>query len=255
MADKAMPAKLTETIPPDILDALGAPPLLDIEEAKHYHAMIARLVDAIQPKDPITWMLIKDLADHRFDIARYRRIKAELMRHADPQAIGHQIALPRRRLQSDVEMLARKADAEASRAGPCDGNETRAAIRARLSHDIARREAETGRAIGDLQQSRSTEHDLALGFENWAPQHERFDGLLETAERRFSTTLARLERHLDGFARSLRANLERIIEVEPTGGLIDDAQPQSPSADTRESGYPDRLAEAPGSPLSRGRAE
>jgi hypothetical protein len=123
-------------------------------------------------------------------------------------------------------MLARKADAEASLAGPCDGNETRAAIRARLAQDIAGRQAAIGRKIEQLQQSCSSEHDLALAFETWAPKHERLDALLETAERRFSTTLARLERHLDGFARSMRANLERIVEVEPAGGLIADAQPQ-----------------------------
>ena len=228
----AMPTKLTETIPPDILDILGAPPLLDIEEADHHGAMIARLVDAIRPRDVITWMLIRDLVDHRFDVARYRRIKAELMRHADPQAIEHQITLLRRRLLSDVQMLTDKAEASLT-AGPCGGDETRAAIRARLAQDIARRQAVIGKAITDLEQSCSTEQELARRFESWAPQQERIDGLLETAERRFRTTLGDLERHLDGFAVALRANLDKIIDMPLRADGPSGAKPRSSSVRAR----------------------
>jgi hypothetical protein len=179
------------------------------------------------------------------------------MRHADPQAIGSEIARLRRRLQVEVQALADRANAEESdivETG-CDVPEKRSAVRTRLAQDIASRQAEIARAIENLQQSCSSEHDLALAFGAWAPQHERLDALLETAERRFSTTLARLESHLEGFARAMRANLERIVEVEPAGGSIDDAQPRSSSARTRESRYRERLAVAPGSRLSRGRAE
>ena len=35
----------------------------------------------VAPRDIIAWMLIKDLADHRLEIARYRRIRTALVRH------------------------------------------------------------------------------------------------------------------------------------------------------------------------------
>jgi hypothetical protein len=65
--------------PADVLELLGPPPLFSTEDANLYNALVARLAQSVQPRDLITWMLIKDLADHRVEMARYRRIKAGLL--------------------------------------------------------------------------------------------------------------------------------------------------------------------------------
>ena len=224
MANKATLATLTETIPPDILDILGSPPLLATEDPSDYHAMIAQLVDAIRPQDVITWMLVKDLVDHRFEVARYRRMKADVMRNVDRQLFEEQVARLRARHYNAVETLRAKADAE-ERAIPtgCDEDRRRADIRVEQAKSLRKRERDHRKAIMNLRQSRCT-LDLAGRFESWAPQHERLDVLLGAAERRFRTTLADLERHLHGFALSLPGHPDKVIDVEPVGD--DGAQAQ-----------------------------
>ena len=74
------PTAPLDIIPPEILELLGPPPLLPSEDAKAYYATLAFFARSIRPgEDLITWMLIKDLADHRAEIARYRRLKAALV--------------------------------------------------------------------------------------------------------------------------------------------------------------------------------
>jgi hypothetical protein len=68
-----------DSIPPDIMELLGPPPLLNSEEANLYYGMLTSFARSIRPGDLITWMLIKDLADHRVEMARYRRMKVALM--------------------------------------------------------------------------------------------------------------------------------------------------------------------------------
>src|SRR5437899_4268774 len=73
------------SIPADIQEMLGPPPLLSTEDEKLYFAFVAKLAQPIPSPDIITWMLIKDLADHRFEIARYRRLKSRSIERAAEQ--------------------------------------------------------------------------------------------------------------------------------------------------------------------------
>jgi hypothetical protein len=58
---------------------LMPPPLLATEDEDLYCGMLTVFARSIRPGDLITWMLVKDLADHRTEIARYRRFKASLI--------------------------------------------------------------------------------------------------------------------------------------------------------------------------------
>src|SRR5947209_996874 len=73
------------SIPADVLEMLGPPPLLSSEDERLYFAIVAQMARPIPSPDIVTWMLIKDLADHRFEIARYRRLKARLIHWAADQ--------------------------------------------------------------------------------------------------------------------------------------------------------------------------
>ena len=80
--EKQAQTTLVDAIPRDVLELLGPPPLLSTEDAKLYHAMLAHIAHSIRPEDLITWMLVKDLADHRVEIARYRRFKTGIIQAA-----------------------------------------------------------------------------------------------------------------------------------------------------------------------------
>jgi hypothetical protein len=41
--------------------------------------MLATVADSMRPTDIIAWLLIKDLVDHRVEIARYRRFKTAVV--------------------------------------------------------------------------------------------------------------------------------------------------------------------------------
>ena len=70
-----LPAAATTDVPATIRAILGPPALLSSEDAAIYEATLAHCAREVAPRDLIAWMLIKDLADHRLEIARYRRIR------------------------------------------------------------------------------------------------------------------------------------------------------------------------------------
>jgi hypothetical protein len=67
------PTAVASPISPEIQELLGPPPLLPNEDTKLYYALLGSLAQTIRPTDVIAWLLIRDLADHRIEIARYRR--------------------------------------------------------------------------------------------------------------------------------------------------------------------------------------
>jgi hypothetical protein len=82
IAKHAAPIAQASPIPDEIREFLGRPPLLPCDDARLYYAMLATLADSIRPTDLIAWLLIKDLVDHRVEIARYRRFKAAVVLRA-----------------------------------------------------------------------------------------------------------------------------------------------------------------------------
>src|SRR5882724_11417825 len=73
---------LMKPIPAEILEIFGDAPILSTEDAGRYHAMIAAFAEHVDPGDFITWCAIKDLADYRTEIWRYRRMKAQTVDNA-----------------------------------------------------------------------------------------------------------------------------------------------------------------------------
>jgi hypothetical protein len=73
MKTNGAPTAVASPIPPEIQELLGPPPLLPNEDTKLYYALLGSLAQTIRPTDVIAWPLIRDLADRRIDIARYRR--------------------------------------------------------------------------------------------------------------------------------------------------------------------------------------
>jgi hypothetical protein len=221
MEQHVSPVTPMNSIPPDIQEMLGPPPLLSTEDEKLYLAFVAKLAQPIRSPDIVTWMLIKDLADHRFEIARYRRLKTRLMQWAaDQESTRRRGLLPdaERPELSESQMRSIAAIEVALRGvnGPEPEFEglVEQEFREMKEREAHERESRLRDIIEEAQAQPPTEDDLADGFDSWINKVERIDVLLRAEEQRFSQTLRELERHTFGFGRLLRDDQDRLIDGE-----------------------------------------
>ncbi len=63
-------------------DLLGPPPIITGEDPKEYAELLERLSADLMPKDFIEVALVRDVADHIWEIRRLRRTRAALLRGA-----------------------------------------------------------------------------------------------------------------------------------------------------------------------------
>jgi hypothetical protein len=216
------------SIPADVLEMLGPPPLLSSEDEQLYFAIAAQIARSVPSPDIITWMLIKDLADHRFEIARYRRLKTRLIQWAaDQERARRRGALPdtepyEQRYPSPETIAALEV---ASRG--INGNDPRFDEMVRLQarenrereaseREAREREAKERDSIENAQPL--NEDDFVGVFANWINEIERIDMLARAAEQRFTHALREIERHIVGFGRLLRDDLGGLIDGEVVGG-------------------------------------
>jgi flagellar biosynthesis GTPase FlhF len=228
--EKQAQTVLVDAIPRDVLELLGPPPLLSTEDAKLYHAMLAHIAHSIRPEDLITWMLVKDLADHRVEIARYRRFKTGIIQAAGRKKIERALSEWRSEANSVAPHLRKKAEGEKEAAAK--SNKTAAEIEQlkqeidkKTEAEISGRETKAQSAIQFWSNKSSTEADFVDLFNEWVGSQERIDNLLRAAEERFSASLEELERHVCGLGRFIR---ERWDTIE--GELIEPSAPDQPSS-------------------------
>jgi hypothetical protein len=108
--DKEAVESLLQDIPKDILELLGRASVLSTEDGTLYYATIAFFAKSMRPDDLILWFLIRDLADHRVEIARYRRIKTATMERARSRWITEQIHAIQRNLNDGTQRLKESAE-------------------------------------------------------------------------------------------------------------------------------------------------
>ena len=210
---------IEKTIPIEILEIFGPPPILSTEDKQLYYATMARFAKDIAPTDTITWLLIKDLVDYRIEIARCRRFKAAIIKQAYHDRID--AAIRERKSKLDVELKALRATVDAEhlkelRTEPYDEkriNAHKAEIEAKFKKDAAAKRDECETTVKAWERLVPQEKDLVATFASWIGNHDRFEKILEIAERKFFATLREIERHIFGFAKSLREEL-KIIEGE-----------------------------------------
>lgn len=98
--------KLDELIPEHILKLLGEPPTLPFEDVDDFNALHAELVAQYDPKDMVEYCWIRDLAESRWEIMRYRGMfraaiesklpaaAAQLVPQQLFKAVGDETAIP-----------------------------------------------------------------------------------------------------------------------------------------------------------------
>lgn len=124
------PSRLAKQLPSEVREILGPPPILSTEDSTIYYATLAWFAKDLQPADLITWLLVKDLADHRIEIARYRRFKTTMLARIYHARCETLISDEDRKLADQVKELRKQADQE------------RHAIRSVPSYDPQRAEQE-----------------------------------------------------------------------------------------------------------------
>jgi hypothetical protein len=221
MENQALSVTPLNSIPADVLEMLGPPPLLSTEDEKLYFAIVAQIARPLPSPDIITWMLIKDLADHRFEIARYRRLKTRLMQWAADQESARRQGLDPdadRPGQQDAEERRHATYMVASRS--IYGNNPRfdALVEQELREERERNAAKRRGSIEEPTAQPLTDDDFVGVFDNWISAHERIDALLRSAELRFTQALREIERHIFGFGRLLRDDPDGLIDGEVVGG-------------------------------------
>jgi hypothetical protein len=192
--------------------------------------MMAAFARAIQPHDLITWMLIKDLADHRLEIARYRMIKMGMVKAPRRKQIHDSLRYWRNYAADRADTLRKQAEREKeqlekSKKSPEEIDQLKAEIDTKLASNIAAAEAEGRAQVQAWQSADTTEADCVDLFDRWIGNVERVDVLLRAAEQRFSATLEEIDRHLRGLGRLLREELDKIIEGELVEIEAADAEP------------------------------
>lgn len=202
-ANETLPA--ATDVPATIRAILGPPALLSSEDAAIYEATLAHFAREIAPQDLIAWMLVKDLADHRLEIARYRRLRAAVVRHSVEHSTQALLAQARSAYQAQVNLLDEVAD------------RTRAEIEAHgganVAQDCAELDAYAASERDTLDQLRDlviagsdnpTDDDVAADLPSWIGGYQQLDRCLQAAEQRFIATLRDIERHVAGFGKTLR---------------------------------------------------
>ena len=192
-------------VPATIRAILGPPALLSSEDAAIYEATLAHFAREIAPRDLIAWMLVKDLADHRLEIARYRRLRAAVVRHSVDRSTGKMLAQAQSAHRNQMSLLDETAD------------QVRAQIEAEGGADVAQDCAEIDALAASerdaLDQLRDlviagadnpSDDDVAADLPSWIGGYQQLDRCLQAAEQRFIATLRDIERHVSAFGKTWR---------------------------------------------------
>jgi hypothetical protein len=224
---------LMKSIPDEVLEIFGDAPILSTEDAGRYHAMIAAFAEHVDPGDFITWCYIKDLADCRAEIWRYRRMKAQTVDNAHRAVVEKRVdglrdALARAPAEIRTRLV-KEADEELKKQA-LQGDEYKkftADLEPRIEAETKARQDGLRETIDYWQAYVPDESELAGQLHVWISQHSALDQQISFAEGKYAAALEDLERHLFGFGRALRGKLHQIIDgevVAPAAGEVTSGQ-------------------------------
>ena len=198
---------LFRSVPATIRTILGPPALLPGEDAAIYEETLAHFAREVAPRDLIAWLLIKDLADHRLEIARYRRIRTALVRHPVDRRAEEMVQ--EQKGNYEVELLALDETVfelreKVEAGGGTDVTQEYVKIDAYKAEQRDAANQARNALIAEIRSYQPTDRDIAAGLPSWIGGYQQLDRCLQAAEQRFIATLRDLERHAAGFGKTLR---------------------------------------------------
>lgn len=196
-----------EDVPATIRAMLGPPALLPGEDAAIYEETLAHFAREVAPRGIIAWMLIKDLADHRLEIARYRRIRTALVRHP----VDHRAEELEEEANANYEQellvldeIVHELREKVKAGGGADVTQDYVKIDAYAAEQRDGAAQSRNAMIAEIRSHHPTDRDLAAGLPSWIGGYQQLDRCLQAAEERFIETLHDLEDHVAGFGKTLR---------------------------------------------------
>jgi len=211
------PVRAAAALTAEIVEIFGAPPLLSTEDAGAYDDMLAKLANAVHPGDIIACLLIKDIADKRTEIARYRRQKAALVEKATQQQRETRMDWLRTQRAEERYSVSHQIRDEAQRqlanmdAGGEAGEASESRVESMIEDRLRRSESAYEGKVALLQEA-PTELDFAGSLAIWITAMEQLDALERAADRQFQNALQALDDHLDGLGPRLKANLDKVVD-------------------------------------------
>lgn len=169
-------AALAEIIPSVVRELLGSPPLVLTESEALYWGTVASLAQLVGAEDPIAWLLIKDMADARVEIHRYRKFKSELINEVRRAEIGG---------PADSSLYEDRFGPALRSLGFDVAEETPDAA----AEEAARQETIRSKELA------TTDGDLVRGVGKWIEPVQQIDQLLIEAEARYAAALDELKRY------------------------------------------------------------
>jgi hypothetical protein len=214
-----MEPKLAGLIPPEVISLLGLPPVKSEADLAIYYATVGAFAKDINPRDVITWFLIKDLTDHRIDIAFYRRLKALALLEFHSDYVGDQIKAIESHHRKKRDDLNLEAKAKAVEVDKSVGSErqkklAKTRIEQKLQDDLRTAHEQCNTDVASWKKVPVSDSILSRQWSLVLLRHKQLDEVLDVAERRFASALREIERHVGGFGQRLRENLDKIIEED-----------------------------------------
>jgi hypothetical protein len=161
-----------------------------------YEELLARVGAAIQPRDFVDWLLVKDVVALTWEIQRTRRIRQSLMRTSRLQAASSLLAAF---LPGSTEFLDRESDADA------------------LARDWVNGDREAASRLKDLLKNAglSLEDVTLRAISVNAREFDRLDQQDERHEQRRDSILRQIERRRNGWE-STKQDTDQVVDAEFT---------------------------------------
>jgi hypothetical protein len=204
----------------EIREMMGAPPVLATEDTEAYEQMFAQFATAVHPKDLIEWFLVRDLTDARWEIQRYRVLKALVIQEAQKEKVKRLAGVCEASFTSQVWGLRATARSVLApvqtETGDKSKNETekfKAEREEKLAAEIDKLTNETAKKL-ELLHKPATNAEYAGALEDWIMPYQQADRLQSAAEKRFESILEQLDQHRVGLGLRLRQVSDEIIDGE-----------------------------------------
>lgn len=169
--------KLSDPSTLDLQSLFGPPPLIEGEDPAVYEALAGRISAAVEPRDVIEEIWVRDISDNLWEILRLRRLKAKLMHSASRLELAEAL---------------RRLTGKPSVSDLIDGWARRDAAMVEKVNAVLKRAGLDQEAI------------LAQALEVKLDTFERIDRMIMQSEARRNLILREIDRHRDVLAQRLR---------------------------------------------------
>ncbi len=203
----------------EIREMMGEPPVLATEDTEAYEDMFARFAAAMHPKDFIEWMFVQDLTDARWEIQRYRVLKALVIQEAQKEKVKRLAGV------CEVSFTTQAWGLRAARSGLApvqaetgdkskdETEKLKAESEKKFQADAAKLMYETAKKL-ELLHKPATNADYAGALADWILPYQQVDRLQSAAEKRFESVLEQLDHHRVGLGLRLRQVSDEIVDGE-----------------------------------------